>query len=439
MEDWALIRRLAAEGVPKARIAARLGVSRTMGLFPQGGKPPVQQPLAGSGTTWSGTLDISSLPPGGHRLEVRAGDDTGATYEDTVQFRVPARTVKRVWSTRIPGRIQGALARHDELVVAATTEGVVRAFTPTTEGPGQRWERRVGSVLRGGTVSPDGSLVLIPSADHHVHAFDASSGAARWSRDLLAPLASEVVSENVHGVPRAFAVAGSRLVGLDLDGTEAWSTSLGGTYAGRPACDGTRVYTGCSDGTVVAVDASTGAPLWATAVGPWTDSYHRRILGCFDGGVTLLPDRALAITTFSQAMSLDRETGAVRWQSEAILTRGNDTPPTLTAHGVLVFAANKGTMSLLDLATGSVQWQDDTLPMTFRTRPLPTADPSVWWMVGTPGALLRIDLADRSVRRVLQVSTSFTYSTPVLARGGDLLIVGGQDGRLHGVTGLATA
>lgn len=29
MEDWALIRRLAAEGVPKAKIAARLGISRT--------------------------------------------------------------------------------------------------------------------------------------------------------------------------------------------------------------------------------------------------------------------------------------------------------------------------------------------------------------------------------------------------------------------------
>ncbi|WP_411567181.1 IS21 family transposase [Raineyella sp. LH-20] len=29
MEDWALIRRLSAEGVPKARIAARLGISRT--------------------------------------------------------------------------------------------------------------------------------------------------------------------------------------------------------------------------------------------------------------------------------------------------------------------------------------------------------------------------------------------------------------------------
>jgi len=29
LEDWALIRRLAAEGVPRARIAERLGISRT--------------------------------------------------------------------------------------------------------------------------------------------------------------------------------------------------------------------------------------------------------------------------------------------------------------------------------------------------------------------------------------------------------------------------
>jgi len=29
LEDWALIRRLAAEGVPKSRIAERLGTSRT--------------------------------------------------------------------------------------------------------------------------------------------------------------------------------------------------------------------------------------------------------------------------------------------------------------------------------------------------------------------------------------------------------------------------
>ena len=41
MEDWALIRRLAAEGVPKARIAERLGISRTTVLKAvRSGAPP---------------------------------------------------------------------------------------------------------------------------------------------------------------------------------------------------------------------------------------------------------------------------------------------------------------------------------------------------------------------------------------------------------------
>ena len=40
MEDWALIRRLAAEGVPKARIAERLGISRTTVIKAVGSDAP---------------------------------------------------------------------------------------------------------------------------------------------------------------------------------------------------------------------------------------------------------------------------------------------------------------------------------------------------------------------------------------------------------------
>jgi hypothetical protein len=39
-EDWALTRRLAAEGVPKARIADRLGVSRTTVIKAVGSDAP---------------------------------------------------------------------------------------------------------------------------------------------------------------------------------------------------------------------------------------------------------------------------------------------------------------------------------------------------------------------------------------------------------------
>lgn len=51
MEDWALIRRLSAEGVPKARIAARLGISRTTVVKAvASGEPPhyERQPAATS-------------------------------------------------------------------------------------------------------------------------------------------------------------------------------------------------------------------------------------------------------------------------------------------------------------------------------------------------------------------------------------------------------
>jgi hypothetical protein len=47
LEDWALIRRLAAEGVPKARIAARLGVSRTTVVKAVASDaPPMYEPAA---------------------------------------------------------------------------------------------------------------------------------------------------------------------------------------------------------------------------------------------------------------------------------------------------------------------------------------------------------------------------------------------------------
>ena len=45
MEDWALIRRLAAEGVPKKQIAKRLGISRTtVGKAVASSAPPKYEP-----------------------------------------------------------------------------------------------------------------------------------------------------------------------------------------------------------------------------------------------------------------------------------------------------------------------------------------------------------------------------------------------------------
>ncbi|HET7664565.1 MAG TPA: IS21 family transposase [Mycobacterium sp.] len=53
MEDWALIRRLAAEGVPKARIAARLGISRTTVVKAVASQAPPRYERRASPTSFS--------------------------------------------------------------------------------------------------------------------------------------------------------------------------------------------------------------------------------------------------------------------------------------------------------------------------------------------------------------------------------------------------
>lgn len=53
MEDWALIRRLAAEGEPKARIAARLGISRTTVIKAVGSDAPPRYERSAASTSFT--------------------------------------------------------------------------------------------------------------------------------------------------------------------------------------------------------------------------------------------------------------------------------------------------------------------------------------------------------------------------------------------------
>jgi outer membrane protein assembly factor BamB len=143
-------------------------------------------------------------------------------------------------------------------------------------------------------------------------------------------------------------------------------------------------------------------------------------------------------TTFTDAVSLDGASGARRWAGPGLLQLLY-TPPTVTDRGILLVDGFNGTIHLLDPGSGAQKWQAPALPRNFGAAPVPSPDDdSVFWLVGQSGLLVRIDLANRSVDQVLQVLTAYTQSTPVLVGSGSdqVLVVGGQDGRLHGVVDL---
>ena len=399
-------------------------------------------PLGSSGPRWTGRIDVSELPPGRHRMEVRAVGDDGAVYDHTVPFELPSSAARIAWTTRLEGRVQGALGTRDGVVVAATTKGHVAAFAPSRDGNRRLWRKAIGPVYRAPVFTPAGTDILVPSADHHLYALDAATGSPQWSTDLGVPLAGDVALAEVDGESRVFLAAGTTLFGLDLDGRVLWSAALNGVAAGRPECDGERVYVGSGDGNAYAFDARSGDRAWAVQLTDKTTMDGTVLYGPWACYVRLLQDGAVLFTTFTNAVALEGSTGARRW-----LGQGDElgtlqllyTPPTVTDHGILLVDGFNGTTHVFDPGTGRQLWQAPALPRNFGAAPVPSPDDdSVYWLVGQSGLLVRIDLANRSVEQVLQVLTAYTQSTAALVGSGSdqVLVAGGQDGVLHGVVGL---
>ncbi|WP_162448816.1 PQQ-binding-like beta-propeller repeat protein [Phytoactinopolyspora mesophila] len=394
------------------------------------------------GRRWTGRIDSSELWPGQHKMEVRAVGDDGALYDDVVRFELPSANAQVRWTTGLDGRIQGALGTRDGVVVAATTKGHVEAYAPTHRANRLIWRAETGPVYRQPVFTPDGSAVLIPSTDHHLYALDAGSGAVQWSTNLDAPLAGDVALAEVDGETRIFVAAGTTLFSLDLSGDILWSADLSGICAGRPECDGERVYIGSGDGNAYAFTADSGDEVWSVQLTDRTTRYGTVLYGPWACYVRILPNGAALFTTFTNAFALDGATGDLVWEGqgdELGMLQLLYTPPTLTDHGILLVDGFNGTIHVVDPDTGEEIWQESALPRNFGAAPVPSPDDdSVYWLVNQSGLLVRIDLENRSVDQVLQVLSAYTQSTAALLGSGSeqVLVVGGQDGVLHGVVGL---
>lgn len=379
---------------------------------------------------FTGGLPADELPAGQHRVQVRARATDGRLWESTVEVerRTAEDPLPLLWSHRVGGRVQGALAVSDELVVAASSSGAVEALRPTTSGPGRVWRRELGPVHRGPAFTRDAGTVLVPSADHHLHALDASSGSTRWRADLGVPVLSAPLVAEVDGEETVLVAAGATLHALDLQGRSRWKAPVPVMSAGRVACDGRLVVVGAGDGRAYAHDARTGERVWGFSSNTRTTAYSRLIYGPWDDTVELLPDGGVLVATVSNAHALDLATGVERWRRSGSHVYA---PSLLVAEDELLLVDERGVATLLDPADGVARWTAPTAPRVLNAGPVLSADRGTAWVVGTGGLLVELDLSAGTVGRRRQLFTANTFSTPV--RVGDLLLVGEQDGSVHAV------
>ena len=172
----------------------------------------------------------------------------------------------------------------------------------------------------------EGRVLLVASGDTSVHALDVVTGEVCWrwvgsGRHCLTPLAVGETAVVVSGEPGR---GDATLIGLDLfTGEEKYRAPLGGPIASAPSAANGRVLvatTGPRRGALSLHDAETGETIFSVA-----DP------GVGAGGGVLALDRAVLVNAPDGKLSaIDLTTGATRWATALASSVSDDVPRKLT-------------------------------------------------------------------------------------------------------------
>jgi len=232
-----------------------------------------------------------------------------------------------------PPRCDPARGRAGTLVALDAASGRVRwrVALPPTESSPLVWH----------------GLVYVGDWSGHVSAFDARTGARRWSIVTQGPVKGSVAVADGRAYVGAY---DGRLYALDArTGRVLWRTSsrsrLGrrGAFYSTPAIAYGRVYLGSTDGSVYSFGAVSGKLRWSHRTGGYVYGspavWRRRILvGSYDG----------------RFYALDAATGRVRWS----FAGGAPISGSASVLGRIVYLSTLGERTFgLDAAIGRELWR----------------------------------------------------------------------------------
>jgi outer membrane protein assembly factor BamB len=273
-------------------------------------------------------------------------------------------------------------------------------------------------------VDSDG-FVYVGSRSGRVLAISASNGVVRWDTSLPGPMIASLHVSEVEDDRLVFVPSGGRIHALDpCHGAARWVAVGEGFLGGRPVADGQAVYASFGDGTLRAFDRDTGRERWSRSVVERQRRYSRLLYSAWAHRTLLLPGLVLT-STVEVATAHDRETGEVAW---SLPGRFMYTAGALVHQGQgVVLADERGRVVLVEAGTGHVRWEArpgfpilDAAPVTCDGRVyVPGA--------GAQLAMLDLDTGEETAR--VQLGGTALVSTPVIV--GNLLVAGGQDGRIR--------
>ena len=326
--------------------------------------------------------------------------------------------------------------------------GATQASAPSS--PNQMWKFPTGSFVYSSPAVADG-LVFVASYDTNVYAIDEYSGQQKWSFTTGSVIFSSPAVAN--GVVYVGSRNGGIMYALnEQTGSEIWGKGyLNYFIAASPVvADGKVFYSSwCSascfqNGQFVALDAATGAVVWANATlpsaplssSPAVDS-GRVFFGLDDGSVTALnetngqaiwrvvPGGAATIRnapavaygrvyigTSNRFFALNEVTGATAWSFN---TGNSNSTSAVVSNGVVYFGTGKGNVYAVNATTGTQLWLATTGASVSSSPALSLGSNSI--LVGSNDHYLYSFNATSGVRLWRFVTSAAIWSSPAIADG----------------------
>jgi outer membrane protein assembly factor BamB len=314
----------------------------------------------------------------------------------------------------------------------------------------QMWRFATGSFVYSSPAVSDG-LVFVNSYDTYVYAIDEYSGQQKWSFYTGSVIFSSPAVAN--GVVYVASRNGGILYALDEQtGSEIWGRGYANFFiASSPAVADGKVFYGswCAascfqNGQFVALDASTGAVVWANATlpsapvasSPAVDN-GRVFFGLDDGSVVALNETtgkaiwsvvpggvvtirnapAIAngrvyIGTANRFFALNEMTGATAWSFN---TGNTNTTSAAVSNGVVYFGTGAGRVYAVNATTGVQKWVATTGAAVSSSPALSLGSNTV--LVGSNDHYLYALNATSGVRLWRYVTGAAIWSSPAIADG----------------------
>lgn len=254
---------------------------------------------------------------------VGASNSIFAAAADGSVARIEASSGRTLWRISAGLPLTAGVGSDGNTVAVVGEKGQVLAY----DGEGKlRWKAQASSEVLSAPAVGQG-LVIVRSLDNRIAAFDAASGARRWTvQRTVPPLTLRTAPGIVISGSSAFvAMPGGRLLALTLsNGGPIWEVAVGdprgatelervADVSGAPVVVGRDVCAVAYQGRIGCVDALTGATRWAkefsSVAGVAAD--ERFVFGADERGV---------VNAFT------RDTGTSVWRNNKLANRGLSAP-----------------------------------------------------------------------------------------------------------------